>query len=128
MLELGNGAVVGVWKMPETESDIVELIAEFAPRLAMVLIEKVGAMPKQGLASTAKFMRGYGFLRGVLATLQIKREEIRPQEWQKGMSCMTKGDKNISKTRAQQLFPKIKVTHALADSLLIAEHCRRSYK
>jgi hypothetical protein len=38
---------------------------------------------------------------------------------------MSKGDKNVTKRRAQQLFPQLKVTHAIADALLIAEYGRR---
>jgi hypothetical protein len=41
------------------------------------------------------------------------------------MSCLTKGDKNVTKSRAQELFPEVKVTHAIADALLIAEYGRR---
>jgi len=67
----------------------------------------------------------YGTLKGILTALHIPFELIRPVDWQRALGCMTKGDKNISKTKAQQLFPDIKVTHAKADALLIAEHCRR---
>jgi hypothetical protein len=35
---------------------------------------------------------------------------------------MTKGNKNITKQKAQELFPGIKVTHAIADALLIATY------
>ncbi len=41
---------------------------------------------------------------------------------------LTKGDKNVSKRRAQELFPALKVTHAIADALLIAEFARRAGK
>lgn len=41
------------------------------------------------------------------------------------MGCLTKGDKNISKARAQQLFPTAKITHATADALLLAEWRRK---
>jgi hypothetical protein len=54
-------------------------------------------------------------------------EEVSPQKWQKAMGCMTKGDKNVSKAKAQQLFPQLKITHAIADALLIAEYARRTY-
>jgi hypothetical protein len=37
---------------------------------------------------------------------------------------MTRGDKNVSKRRAQEIFPMIKVTHSVADALLIAEYNR----
>jgi hypothetical protein len=42
-----------------------------------------------------------------------------------GTPIETKGDKNVSKRRAQELFPQLKVTHATADALLIAEYGRR---
>ena len=45
--------------------------------------------------------------------------------WQKYLGCLTKGDKNVSKAKAQELFPDLKITHAIADSLLIAEYGRR---
>jgi hypothetical protein len=35
---------------------------------------------------------------------------------------MTKGDKNVSKRKAQELFPQIKVNHYIADALLIAAY------
>lgn len=44
------------------------------------------------------------------------------------MGCLTNGDKNITKQRAQQLFPSAKVTHKIADALLLAEYCRRVHR
>ena len=123
-----SGAIVHVQKMPETEHDTAELIVEFAPRIRFALIEKVTPMPKQGLGSTWTFGQHYGFLRGLLVALKIRFDQVRPQDWQKAMACRTGGDKNISKAKAQQLFPQQKVTHATADALLLAEHCRRSQK
>ena len=40
-------------------------------------------------------------------------------------SSGSKGDKNVTKRRAQELFPGARVTHAVADALLLAEYCRR---
>lgn len=88
-------------------------------------LERVHSMPKQGVASSFKFGMSYGFLRGCLTTVGIPFEDLTPQKWQKLMGCMTKGDKNISKARAQQLFPRLKITHAIADALLIGECGRR---
>jgi len=34
----------------------------------------------------------------------------------------------VSKRKAQELFPAIKITHAIADALLIAEYGRRMGK
>jgi Holliday junction resolvasome RuvABC endonuclease subunit len=82
-------------------------------------------MPRQGVSSTFKFGTSYGFLRGVLVALEVPFEAVTPAKWQRSMSCLTKGDKNVTKARAQELFPEVKVTHAIADALLIAEYGRR---
>jgi hypothetical protein len=55
-----------------------------------------------------------------LTAAQIPFERVRPAAWQKALGCLTGGDKNVSKRRAQELFPQLKVTHATADALLIA--------
>ena len=57
--------------------------------------------------------------------LQDPFEEVAPQVWQKVLGCLSRGDKNVTKAKAQQLFPAIKVTHAIADALLLAEYARR---
>jgi crossover junction endodeoxyribonuclease RuvC len=115
------------YPMPETEKDVFAVI-ENLPRRGGIfaLIERVHAMPKQGVTSSFTFGKGYGFLRCSLIACGIPFEEVTPQKWQKAMGCLSKGEKNITKARAQQLFPEIKVTHKIADALLIAEHCRRT--
>lgn len=88
------------------------------------LIEKVHAMPKQGVTSMFNFGRNFGFLVGCLTALQIPFDFVTPNKWQTALQCRTKGDKNITKAKAQRVFPRLKVTHALADALLIALYCR----
>lgn len=117
-----NGISFG--KMPETERDIVEML-DAIPRPRFAFIERVNAMPKQGVSSTFKFGMHYGFLRGVLTALSIPFEDVTPQKWQAAMRCMSKGDKNVTKAAAQRLWPDIKWTHATADAALIAEYGRR---
>jgi Holliday junction resolvasome RuvABC endonuclease subunit len=92
------------------------------------VIEKVSSSPQMGVVSAFTFGRSYGFLRGVLAANAIKYVEVRPQAWQKAMGCLTKGDKNVTKALAQQLYPGEKITHATADALLLATYCRRHHK
>jgi hypothetical protein len=116
-------------KLSETERDIADWLFQrthvgvFGGQRA--LLEKVHSMPKQGVASTFTFGTNYGFLRGLLTGLKISFDDVTPQRWQKAMGCLTHGDKNLSKAKAQQLFPELKITHATADALLIAEYCRR---
>jgi crossover junction endodeoxyribonuclease RuvC len=125
---LGHGQAIAC-KMPDTERDMWELIRgrERYQGKVFAVIEAVHSMPKQGVASSFKFGRSYGFLRGCLVASGIPFEEVTPQKWQKALGCLTKGDKNVSKRKAQQLFPSLKITHATADALLIAEYARRTY-
>lgn len=114
-----------VWKRPELEGDIRDLFKYgFKGQVQMALIEKVHAMPGQGVVSMFKFGMGYGFLRGMLIAYEIPFQEIAPVTWQRYQHCLTHGDKNISKAKAWQLWPNVKVTHAIADAMLIAKHCR----
>ena len=62
----------------------------------------------------------------------IPFEEVIPRTWQKGVGITPRGKgetktrfKNRLKAKASQLFPKVNVTLATADALLIAEFCRR---
>lgn len=128
-----SGAVVAInerfecefIKNDSTERDIAEFVANWATIDSFAMIERVNAMPKQGVSSTFKFGKSYGFLRGCLISKSIPFEECSPVVWQRAMGCLSKGDKNVTKARAQQLFPKVKCTHAISDALLIAEFCRR---
>ena len=89
-----------------------------------LFLEKVHTMPGQGIASSGKFMRDVGTWYGIALACGCKIVEVTPQTWQKAMKCMSKGDKNVTKRRAQELFPYLHVTHATADALLIAEYGR----
>jgi Holliday junction resolvasome RuvABC endonuclease subunit len=117
-----------VEKMPDTLQDLWELIDSIASvckyenRCACVkaYIEAVSSSPQMGVVSSFSFGRGYGNLEMALTAAGIPFERVRPQVWQKALGCMTKGDKNVSKSKAQELFPDRKVTHATADALLIA--------
>lgn len=121
-VDSGYDPFVHVQKMPETEADTKELLSNILGSQVFCLIESVHSMPKQGVASSFKFGRNYGLLRGLLIGLGIPFDEVSPQKWQKAMGCLTHGDKNVSKAKAQQLYPHLKITHATADALLIARY------
>ena len=116
-------------KMPETDKDLMELFRDsISLATPKALIELVHSSPQMGVKSAFTFGEGYGRLQMALTALGIPYERIRPAMWQKAIGCLTKGDKNVSKRKAQELFPDIKVTHAIADALLIAEYNRRTAK
>ena len=117
-----------VEKMPDTLQDLWDLIvsislnAETGGTGIHAYLEQVSSSPGMGVVSAFTFGNGFGHLEMALTAASISFERIRPQVWQKAMGCMTKGDKNVSKRKAQELFPQIKVTHATADALLIAQY------
>lgn len=105
----------------------LQSIARDAQLDLFAFIERVHAMPPKfrGSIGTTKLMQNYGFWRGALIACGIAFEEVGAQKWQGALGCRSGGDKNVTKQRAQQLFPKEVVTHATADALLIAEYGRR---
>jgi hypothetical protein len=129
-----NNNSVQAYKMPQTIRDLWELIHEIKSTAELenysitAALESVWSSPQMGVKSAFTFGNGFGHLEMALTALGVPYERVRPQAWQKAMGCLTKGDKNVSKRRAQELFPAIKVTHAIADALLIAEFARRAGK
>ena len=117
---------VAAFKWPETDADTAGVLAPFMGLECFAYLELVHSMPKQGVSSSFKFGDHYGFLRGLLVAYKIPFALVPAHKWQRAMGCLTHGDKNISKQKAQQLFPQVKITHATADALLIAEYCRRT--
>ena len=115
-----------VEKMPDSLQDLWDLVVSISLEAGTggtgirAYLESVSSSPQMGVVSAFSFGRGYGNLEMALTAAGIPFERVRPQVWQKALGCMTKGDKNVSKRKAQELFPDRKVTHATADALLIA--------
>jgi Holliday junction resolvasome RuvABC endonuclease subunit len=129
-----NGAIAWIQdgkpcveKMPETLADLWDLVVSIKfGNECQAYIEAVHSSPQQGVKSAFTFGQGYGRLEMALTAAGIPFERVSPQKWQKAMGCLTKGDKNVSKRKAQEMFPQLKITHATADALLIAEYGRRA--
>ena len=112
------------WKMPGTTKDLWDLVDYLAPYTYFAVLEKVHAMKGQGVSSTFKFGENFGKLQGVIAAAGMRHRLVTPNEWQTTMKCRTGGDKNVTKRKAQELWPTIKITHAFADALLMGEFGR----
>ena len=69
----------------------------------IVTLEKVGAMPGQGVSSMFQFGRGVGMIEGVCAGLQLPISYVTPQAWQKAVGM--RAGKDGARERAMQLFP-----------------------
>lgn len=119
-------------KMPETETDLFDLVKRLKSDNCFCMLEKVHSMPAQGVKSVWTFAQNYGSIRMALIAARIPFETVTPQTWQKYLGIVKRGKeesktkfKNRLKAKAQELFPELKITLAIADALLIAEYCRR---
>lgn len=128
--------------MPNTDQGIlhvVDKLTENGTRQVAVMLEHVWTSPQMGVTSAGNFMRQFGALKMALTARGIAYELVAPVKWQKVMNVLTPKerraelghkDKNINKRAAEYVlakgaFDNIKVTHAIADALLLAEYCRR---
>ena len=102
------------------------------------LIERVAARPAyrddgqggfkvmQGISSTFKFGYNAGLVEGLLIGHGHPYEFVAPAVWQRALGCLSGGDKNVTKAKAQQLWPEHhRWTKEEPDACLIAEYCRR---
>lgn len=97
-----------------------------------VCLEKVGAMPGQGVVSMFNFGHNLGVIEGILSALRIPYQLVPPQTWKKEFSLT--GDKAKSIEVCKKLFPWVdlratersrKPSDGLAEALLMAEYARR---
>jgi len=131
-LDKNNGKVMDVIDMPilrgvKTELDesaIVKFLNYIEPDL--VVIERAQAMPKQGSSSTARYMCGYGILRGICVGLFLPYITVPPVTWKKKMLGSQAKGKDGSILLVNQLYPGLlpgrKKDHGRADAILIAKY------
>lgn len=121
--------------MPDTEKDIWDWFnLKQVGNDIFAVIEKVHAMPGNGVSSMFKFGQSYGFLRACLIAAEMPFQEISPQKWQKALGVNprekdeSKPDfKKRLKGKAQQLYPSTNITLKNADAALIATYCKQVF-
>ena len=70
---------------------------------AHVVVEKVSAMPGQGVTSMFSFGRSLGIIEGILAAYNVPATYVTPSVWTKGVG---RGQgKDASRARACQMYP-----------------------
>lgn len=95
-------------------------------------VEKVSAMPGQGVVSMFNFGHNLGFIEGLLRAYGIPYQLVPPQTWKKEFSLNS--DKAKSIEVCQKLFPNAnllatirsrKPSDGIAEAILMAEYARR---
>lgn len=127
--------LIAVEDMPVVDGsiDVATLAArirQMSPDLA--IIERVSAMPKQGVASTFKFGASYGALLGVIGALGIPSQLVTAPKWKKHFSL--DADKEKSRAMALRLWParaesfERKKDHGRAEAALLARWGAETWK
>jgi crossover junction endodeoxyribonuclease RuvC len=122
--------------MPTIENSIdihalCELLIE--RKVTLCVLEKVGAMPKQGVTSMFNFGKTCGLIEGALAAYRIPYQLVAPQTWQKLLLKDVKGvePKARALMACKRLYPSLnllatarsRVPHdGIVDSVLIAKY------
>ncbi len=139
-----------IHKMPDTEQDIMILFrktrqdqvinnlekiindVDFPVKNMKCILEAQHAFPGMGAGAQWTFAQHYGFLRGVLVSLQIPFIEVSPQKWMGYFGFKREKDEDKKKhklrilQKAQNLYPHSSVNLQTADSLMICEFLRLS--
>jgi len=90
------------------------------------VVERVSAMPRQGIASAFCFGVGLGSILATLQTLQIGIELVTPATWKRALGLSA--DKRASLDKARLLFPSADLRLAKhdgrAEALLLAHYAQ----
>lgn len=106
---------------------VADILRDFAlanMETPTVIIERVHAMPGQGVASSFNFGDGYGVLRGVVAALSYPVQMVEPRAWKKaaGLAANKGGSRRLATERWPQhadTFKRVK-DDGRAEAALIA--------
>ena len=95
-------------------------------------VEKVSAMPKQGVTSMFRFGMGYGIAQMAVIGAEHRMGLVRPQTWKGSLLRDMAKTKGASCSVAHQLFPQASIhgsrggmKDGRCEALLIAEYARR---
>lgn len=118
--------------VPFQESAYTAILKAASGPSSVCCLEKVGAMPGQGVVSMFNFGHNLGYIEGLLQAFDIPYQLVPPQTWKKEF-CVT-SDKNTSIEVCRKLFPHVcllptsrsrKPSDGMAEAMLLAEYARR---
>jgi len=124
-------AHVDIWD----EDRFIYCMKRVSDRRVVAAVEKVGAMPGQGVTSMFSFGQSYGFIMGVLRALGISYQLVPPAVWKREFGLL-RADKQASIETCKQLFPGVsllpgeqcrKDSDGMAEALLIALYAQRKF-
>ena len=127
-----RGIAVSPWDDRQFVEDMRAVAASGA---CIAAVEKVGAMPGQGVTSMFSFGQSFGFILGVLTAFGIPYQLVPPRKWKAEFGLLNT-EKQDSVAVAKRLFPNVsllptercrKESDGMSDALLMAEYARRKF-
>ena len=127
-----QGSVFRTKVIPFEASAYRDTIEACVDSRVVCCVEKVGAMPGQGVVSMFNFGHNLGLIEGLLQANKTPYQLVPPQTWKKEFSLT--GDKQSSIDVCKKLFPNVnllatprsrKENDGMAEALLMAEYARR---
>lgn len=133
-----SGALAVIWPDGKTivrtfDEEEYRIILESVDSMnTKCCLERVGAMPGQGVNSMFHFGENYGFIQGLLMAYSIPYELVTPSKWKKEFQVT--GNKNSSIAVCKRLFPNVNLRRTdrcrkdddnMAEALLLAEFAKR---
>jgi crossover junction endodeoxyribonuclease RuvC len=109
---------------------------QFKEHGIVAAVEKVGAMPGQGVTSMFHFGKSAGYIEGVLTALGIPYQLVPPVKWKRAFSLVGK-DKKASIETCRKLFPELDLkrtercrtdSDGKAESALLACYAMRHFR
>lgn len=116
-------------KMPATPQELLNILRIYSFN-SVCYLEKVQGLPGMSGGGMFTFGRGYGHLEMALLCCKIPTVSVTPQKWQKELQLGNRGNKSTTewknklKAKAEQLFPYLRITLAVSDSLLILQYAK----
>ena len=114
-------------------NEILKRINKIEKQDIRIIIEKVSAMPGQGVTSMFNFGQSFGILKGICSAMQLPMYFVRPAKWKKYFGLIN-SEKDASRTKAIEIFPYFssqlskKKDSNKADAILIANFYYETYK
>lgn len=114
-------------------ADISNFLSAYPGANPIGIIEKVGAMPGQGVTSMFSFGKVYGMLQGLLAGYHIPIHLVTPQSWKKVVLAGTSKDKDAAIAYCRRVYPQIdlkasprcrKAHDGIADAICLWEYAK----
>ena len=101
VIQKGSGAV----KNEVNPSALVTILREYAPadEGILVALERVNAMPGQGVSSVFSLGDSFGTARACVAACRFEMEYVTPRAWKKHFNLTS--DKEMCRAYAVKMFP-----------------------